>query len=88
MDNSKKKYRLVQTKLKLGQPADKYEQEADRIADQVMQMTEPKTQQQIEEQEKMQIQSSVQLLQEEKELQMQPEEDEEAKMQPEEEDEI
>lgn len=31
----------VQTKLKIGQPGDKYEQEADRVADQVMRMSEP-----------------------------------------------
>jgi uncharacterized protein DUF4157 len=32
-------------KLRVGQPNDKYEQEADRVADQVMRMPEPKTQQ-------------------------------------------
>ena len=31
----------VQAKLKIGQPNDKYEQEADRVADQVMRMPEP-----------------------------------------------
>ncbi len=31
----------IQTKLKVGQPNDKYEQEADRIAEQVMRMPEP-----------------------------------------------
>jgi hypothetical protein len=35
----------IQTKLKLGQPGDKYEQEADRVEDQVMRMPEPKTSQ-------------------------------------------
>lgn len=30
--------RLIQTKLKIGQPNDKYEQEADRVADEVMRM--------------------------------------------------
>lgn len=32
---------LVQTKLKIGQRDDKYEQEADRIAEQVMRMPDP-----------------------------------------------
>jgi hypothetical protein len=32
----------AQTKLKFGQPGDKYEQEADRMADQVMRMPEPR----------------------------------------------
>lgn len=32
---------LIQTKLRVGAPNDKYEQEADRIADQVMRMPEP-----------------------------------------------
>ncbi len=31
----------IQTKLKIGQPGDKYEQEADRVSDQVMRMPEP-----------------------------------------------
>lgn len=38
----------VQTKLVVGQPNDTYEQEADRIADQVMQMSEPIDQQESE----------------------------------------
>jgi hypothetical protein len=33
---------LIQPKLTIGQPNDKYEQEADRVADQVMRMPEPK----------------------------------------------
>ncbi len=33
---------VIQAKLKIGQPNDKYEQEADRVADQVMRMVEPK----------------------------------------------
>ena len=33
---------IVQTKLMLSQPGDKYEQEADRVAEQVMRMPEPK----------------------------------------------
>ena len=34
----------IQAKLRIGAPNDVYEQEADRIADQVMRMTEPKVQ--------------------------------------------
>ncbi len=36
--------RLIQAKLKIGQPGDKYEQEADRVADEVMRMPEPRIQ--------------------------------------------
>lgn len=35
----------IQAKLKIGQPNDKYEQEADRVAEQVMRMPEPELQQ-------------------------------------------
>jgi type II secretory pathway pseudopilin PulG len=38
----------IQAKLKVGQPGDKYEQEADRIADTIMSMPESQTQQQWE----------------------------------------
>ncbi len=38
---------VIQPKLKIGQPNDKYEQEADRVADEVMQMPEPKVQRQV-----------------------------------------
>ncbi len=38
----------IQTKLKISQPGDKYEQEADRIAEQVMRMPEPSLQRQAE----------------------------------------
>ncbi|MEE9356641.1 MAG: DUF4157 domain-containing protein [Methylococcaceae bacterium] len=38
---------FVQTKLKISQPNDKYEQEADRVADEVMRMPEPKVQRQL-----------------------------------------
>ena len=34
----------IQPKLKIGQPNDKYEQEADRIAEQVMRMKDPEVQ--------------------------------------------
>lgn len=39
---------LVQTKLKIGSPNDKYEQEADRVADMVMRMPDPRVQRQVE----------------------------------------
>ncbi|MFX0065857.1 MAG: DUF4157 domain-containing protein [Candidatus Hermodarchaeota archaeon] len=41
----------IQTKLKIGQPGDVYEREADRIAEQVMRMPEPRMQRQNEEEE-------------------------------------
>ena len=51
----------IQTKLKIGQPNNKYEQEADRVAQQVMRMPEPNVQRQgcltcndIDEEEQMQ----------------------------------
>jgi Zn-dependent peptidase ImmA (M78 family) len=42
---------LLQTKLKISEPGDQYEQEADRIADEVMQMPEPSIQRQMEPEE-------------------------------------
>ncbi len=49
----------LQAKLKIGRPNDKYEQEADRVADQVMSMPEPRVLRQIEpeEEEEESIQS-------------------------------
>jgi hypothetical protein len=41
----------IQTKLKIGEPGDKYEQEADRIADEVMRMPESLVQRQVEPEE-------------------------------------
>jgi Domain of unknown function (DUF4157) len=41
----------LQTKLKINEPGDEYEQEADRIADEVMRMPEPSVQQQVESEE-------------------------------------
>jgi hypothetical protein len=41
----------VQAKLMVGQPNDRYEQEADRVADAVMRMSEPQVQRQPEEEE-------------------------------------
>lgn len=42
---------LVQTKLTINQPNDRYEQEADRVADVVMRMPEPRLQRQVEPEE-------------------------------------
>jgi len=39
----------IQAKLTIGKPNDKYEQEADRVAERVMSMPEPQVQQKIEE---------------------------------------
>lgn len=39
---------LIQPKLKIGQPNDKYEQEADRVADEVMRMPESNVQRQLD----------------------------------------
>jgi hypothetical protein len=44
----------IQAKLVVGQPGDAYEQEADRVADQVMRMPEPQVQCQEEEEELIQ----------------------------------
>jgi len=41
----------LQAKLKIGQPGDKYGQEADRVADEVMRMPEPEMQRQVEPEE-------------------------------------
>lgn len=41
----------IQTKLKIGEPEDKYEQEADRIADEVIRIPEPTIQRQVEPEE-------------------------------------
>jgi hypothetical protein len=41
----------LQAKLKIGQPGDKYEQEAERVAEQVMRMPEPGVQRQVEPEE-------------------------------------
>ena len=50
----------LQAKLRIGQPGDVYEQEADRVADEVMRMPEPGVQRQPEEEvELMQTKSPV-----------------------------
>ena len=45
------KSKALQAKLSIGQPGDKYEQEADRVADAVMRMPEPGVQRQVEPEE-------------------------------------
>ncbi len=47
----------IQPKLKIGAPNDKYEQEADRVADQVMSMPEPAAQRQPLEEDEEEIQT-------------------------------
>ena len=42
---------LIQAKLTINQPNDRYEQEADRVADVVMRMPEPRLQRQVEPEE-------------------------------------
>lgn len=61
---------VIQPKLKIGKPGDKYEREADAVADRVMRMSESETMQMqpIEEEEEEMLQTMVQ---------MQPEEEEE-----------
>ena len=46
---------VIRAKLKVGSPGDKYEQEADRVADEVMRMPEPEVQRQPEEEEEEEI---------------------------------
>jgi len=46
----------IQTKLKISEPGDKYEQEADRIADEVMRMPEPTIHRQVELEEEEMVQ--------------------------------
>lgn len=73
----------LQAKLRVGQPGDKYEQEADRVADAVMRMPEPQVQRQLmeeEEEEKIQAKPVIEQVQrqvEEEELRKQPIEEEE-----------
>ncbi len=48
---------FIQGKLTVGEPNDKYEQEADRVADDVMRMPEPQVQRQNEEEEEEMLQT-------------------------------
>ena len=47
----------LQAKLQIGQPGDKYEQEADRVTDAVMRMPEPGVQRQVEPEEEEELQA-------------------------------
>jgi hypothetical protein len=83
----------LQAKLKIGQPGDKYEQKADRVAKQVMRMPELGVQRQVEPEEEEQVQTKpvteqiTPLVQrqveeeEEEELRRQPIEEEEEELQ-------
>jgi hypothetical protein len=50
----------IQAKVKVGQPNDIYEQEADRVADEVMRMPEPQVQRQEEEEKKKEEEKLIQ----------------------------
>ncbi|OIO71899.1 MAG: hypothetical protein AUJ57_06555 [Zetaproteobacteria bacterium CG1_02_53_45] len=69
----------AQAKLTIGQPGDKYEQEADRVADQVMRMSDADVAQRVETGvvQPMRIQRMSHECEEEQSLQRQPEEEEE-----------
>lgn len=81
---------VIQPKLKIGQPGDKYEQEADAVADRVMSMSDSnqvQMQPMEEEEEMMQPKIQMQPMEEEEEMmqpkiQMQPLEEEEEMLQP------
>ena len=75
---------VLQAKLKIGQPGDKYEQEADRVADQVMRMPDSNVSRQEDEEE---VQGKPVADQITPLVQRQSEEEEEIKKQPEEEEE-
>lgn len=73
--------RHIQAKLTIGAPNDKYEQEADRVADQVMRMPEPKVQRQTEpeeeEEEPIQTKTIANTITPLVQCQLEPEEEEE-----------
>jgi LAS superfamily LD-carboxypeptidase LdcB len=71
----------IQAKLAVGQPGDKYEQEADRVADEVMQMAEPHVQRRSEpkedEEEKLQSKTITEQITPLVQRQIEPEKEEE-----------
>jgi len=73
--------RIIQAKLTVGQPNDKYEQEADRVADEVMRMPEAKVQRQVEDEEEELVQTKPMGEQITPLVQRQPEEEEEELLQ-------
>ena len=68
----------LQTKLKVGAPNDKYEQEADRVADQVMRMPDSTAQRQTVEEEPIQTRRIANTITPLIQRQTEPEEEEEA----------
>ena len=75
----------IQAKLAVGQPGDKYEQEADRVADAVMRMPEPGVQRQVgeeeEEEETLQAKPLTGEITPRVQRQVEPEEEEEEEIQ-------
>jgi hypothetical protein len=76
----------IQAKLKVGQPGDIYEQEADRVADAVMRMPEPGVQRQVEpeeeeEEELLQTKPLAEEITPRVQRQVEPEEEEEEQIQ-------
>jgi len=76
--------RIIQAKLAVSEPGDRYEQEADRVAEQVMRMPEPHLQRQVEpeeEEEKVQTKLIRDQITPLVQRQVEPEEEEEEKVQ-------
>jgi len=76
--------RIIQAKLAVSEPGDRYEQEADRVADQVMRMPEPHLQRQVEpeeEEEKVQTKLIRDQITPLVQRQVEPEEEDEEKVQ-------
>jgi len=75
----------IQAKLVVGQPGDIYEQEADRVADEVMRMPEPGVQRQVEpedeEEEEIQAKPLAEEITQRVQRQVEPEEEEEEEIQ-------
>ena len=67
----------IQPKLRIGAPNDKYEQEADHVADQVMRMPVPQVQRQAESEEKIEETEPIQTKPQDGVLQRQPYEEKE-----------
>ena len=72
----------AQARLTIGQPDDKYEQEADRVADQVMRMPDPKLQRQPENEEEEELVQAKTMLGQETAQRQPMEEEEEELVQP------
>ena len=72
--------RLIQAKLKIGKPGDKYEQEADRVADAVVRMPESVVQRQFGEDEEGELRRLPAEEEEEEQLRQQPVEKEDEEL--------